>query len=86
MQDPCHHLLTPVFSQDGRVFIWTCDDASSNTWSPKLLHKFNDVVWHVSWSITANILAVSGGDNKVHPISLTWWTGPYLSLPTGEHD
>ncbi|XP_074169094.1 protein SEC13 homolog isoform X3 [Rhinolophus sinicus] len=51
-------------SQDGRVFIWTCDDASSNTWSPKLLHKFNDVVWHVSWSITANILAVSGGDNK----------------------
>nr|XP_045240668.1 protein SEC13 homolog isoform X2 [Macaca fascicularis]XP_045240669.1 protein SEC13 homolog isoform X2 [Macaca fascicularis]XP_045240670.1 protein SEC13 homolog isoform X2 [Macaca fascicularis] len=52
-------------SQDGRVFIWTCDDASGNTWSPKLLHKFNDVVWHVSWSITANILAVSGGDNKV---------------------
>uniref|UniRef100_A0A8C9CUS5 Protein SEC13 homolog n=2 Tax=Panthera TaxID=9688 RepID=A0A8C9CUS5_PANLE len=52
-------------SQDGRVFIWTCDDVSSNTWSPKLLHKFNDVVWHVSWSITANILAVSGGDNKV---------------------
>ncbi|ELK07876.1 Protein SEC13 like protein [Pteropus alecto] len=52
-------------SQDGRVFIWTCDDASSNMWSPKLLHKFNDVVWHVSWSITANILAVSGGDNKV---------------------
>ncbi|KAK2091467.1 GTPase-activating protein S13, partial [Saguinus oedipus] len=51
-------------SQDGRVFIWTCDDASGNTWSPKLLHKFNDVVWHVSWSITANILAVSGGDNK----------------------
>ncbi|XP_023392617.1 protein SEC13 homolog isoform X3 [Pteropus vampyrus] len=51
-------------SQDGRVFIWTCDDASSNMWSPKLLHKFNDVVWHVSWSITANILAVSGGDNK----------------------
>ncbi|XP_069907214.1 protein SEC13 homolog isoform X1 [Oryctolagus cuniculus] len=52
-------------SQDGRVFIWTCDDASGNTWSPRLLHKFNDVVWHVSWSITANILAVSGGDNKV---------------------
>uniref|UniRef100_A0A8B9YP18 Protein SEC13 homolog n=1 Tax=Bos mutus grunniens TaxID=30521 RepID=A0A8B9YP18_BOSMU len=51
-------------SQDGRVFVWTCDDASGNTWSPKLLHKFNDVVWHVSWSITANILAVSGGDNK----------------------
>lgn len=23
------------------------------------------MVWHVSWSITGNILAVSGGDNKV---------------------
>ncbi|XP_051549554.1 protein SEC13 homolog isoform X2 [Myxocyprinus asiaticus] len=52
-------------SQDGRVFIWTCDDPMGNTWTAKLLHKFNDVVWHVSWSITGNILAVSGGDNKV---------------------
>lgn len=51
--------------QDGRVFIWTCDDPAGNTWTAKLLHKFNDVVWHVSWSITGNILAVSGGDNKV---------------------
>lgn len=72
---------SPVFSQDGRVFIWTCDDASSNMWSPKLLHKFNDVVWHVSWSITANILAVSGGDNKVHPFSVTGGQGAiYLCL------
>ena len=47
------------------MFIWTCDDPSGNTWTAKLLHKFNDVVWHVSWSITGNILAVSGGDNKV---------------------
>lgn len=61
----CSASLVSVFLQDGRVFIWTCDDASGNSWSPKLLHKFNDVVWHVSWSITANILAVSGGDNKV---------------------
>lgn len=30
-------------SQDGHLFIWTYDDASSNTWSPKLRHKFNDV-------------------------------------------
>ena len=29
------------------------------------LHKFSDVIWHVSWSITGNILAVSGGANKV---------------------
>lgn len=73
-----------AFSQDGRVFIWTCDDASGNSWSPKLLHKFNDVVWHVSWSITANILAVSGGDNKVSAVAWTlhvallsranWWS------------
>lgn len=47
------------------MFIWTCDDPAGNTWTAKLLHKFNDVVWHVSWSITGNILAVSGGDNKV---------------------
>ena len=56
---------SPPHPQDGRVFIWTCDDPSGNTWTAKLLHKFNDVVWHVSWSITGNILAVSGGDNKV---------------------
>ena len=29
------------------------------------LHKFNDVVWHLSWSFAGNILAVSGGDNTV---------------------
>ena len=32
---------------------------------PKILHTFEDVVWHVSWSVSGNILAVSGGDNKV---------------------
>ena len=26
---------------------------------------FTDVVWHVSWSLTGDILAVSGGNNKV---------------------
>ena len=31
----------------------------------QILKKFGDVVWHVSWSVTGNILAVSGGDNKV---------------------
>ena len=31
----------------------------------QVLHTFNDVIWHVSWSITGDILAVSGGDNKV---------------------
>lgn len=68
----CPDNLVSVLLQDGRVFIWTCDDASGNSWSPKLLHKFNDVVWHVSWSITANILAVSGGDNKVSTPALAF--------------
>lgn len=53
-------------SQDCQVFIWTTDYESGGLgWTPKLLHKFNDVVWHLSWSVTGNILAVSGGDNKV---------------------
>nr|CAG4645585.1 EOG090X07N7 [Lynceus sp. MCZ IZ 141354] len=51
-------------SQDRRVIIWSNDGVSTN-WNPKILHTFDDVVWHVSWSITGNILAVSGGDNKV---------------------
>ena len=50
-------------SQDGHMFIWTHDNASGNMWLLKLLHKFNDV-WHVSWSITANILPFSGRNNK----------------------
>uniref|UniRef100_K1R2G9 Protein SEC13 homolog n=3 Tax=Magallana gigas TaxID=29159 RepID=K1R2G9_MAGGI len=49
-------------SQDLRVIIWTND---GNGWTQKVLNKFNDVIWHISWSITGNILATSGGDNKV---------------------
>ena len=33
--------------------------------SLQVLSTFNDVVWHASWSITGDILAISGGDNKV---------------------
>ena len=36
-----------------------------SSWTPKTLHTFDDVVWHVSWSVSGNMLAVSGGDNKV---------------------
>ncbi|XP_067012753.1 protein SEC13 homolog [Anabrus simplex] len=50
-------------SQDRRVIIWTSDD--NITWNPTVLHLFDDVIWNVSWSLTGNILAVSGGDNKV---------------------
>ncbi|RWS05287.1 protein SEC13-like protein [Dinothrombium tinctorium] len=51
-------------SQDRRVLIWSLD-GPSNTWTYKVLHTFDDVVWHVSWSAMGNILAVSGGDNKI---------------------
>ncbi|XP_013773949.1 protein SEC13 homolog [Limulus polyphemus] len=51
-------------SQDRRVIIWT-NDGTNDIWNYKVLHTFDDVVWHVSWSVTGNILAVSGGDNKV---------------------
>lgn len=50
-------------SQDCQVIIWTND--GTGNWTSKMLHKFNAAVWHVSWSVTGNILAVSGGDNKV---------------------
>lgn len=29
------------------------------------MNTFDDVVWNVSWSLNGNILAVSGGDNKI---------------------
>ena len=31
----------------------------------QVLNTFSDVIWHASWSITGDILAISGGDNKV---------------------
>lgn len=50
-------------SQDRRVIIWSSDDMTN--WTSTILHTFDDVIWNVSWSLTGNILAVSGGDNKV---------------------
>ena len=50
-------------SQDRRVIIWNTDDLS--TWTPTILNTFDDVVWNVSFSLTGNILGVSGGDNKI---------------------
>ncbi|EIF46429.1 GTPase-activating protein S13 [Brettanomyces bruxellensis] len=55
-------------SQDRTVIIWTKDVANANaTWRKQLLRsdKFPDVCWRVSWSMSGNVLAVSGGDNKV---------------------
>lgn len=63
-------LLTKFYiasaSQDRTVLIWTKDEASSK-WEKKPLTKesFPDVCWRASWSLSGNILAISGGDNKV---------------------
>eukprot|EP00128_Syssomonas_multiformis_P001587 Colp12_sorted_trinity150504_noHs@32576 len=51
-------------SQDGRVIIWTQDEKSLE-WRKVVLSKFPTVVWRLSWSVNGNILAVSGGDNRV---------------------
>lgn len=59
-QNKCEHF----FHQDRRVIIWM-NDGVTGTWQPRELNTFDDVIWHVSWSVTGNILAVSGGDNKV---------------------
>ena len=55
-------------SQDKTVRIWTCpasaDVSQASNWSCIEL-KFDAVVWRVSWSLSGNVLAVSGGDNRV---------------------
>ena len=51
-------------SQDKTVRIWTSDPAHPNEWKPTVL-EFDAVLWRVSWSLSGNVLAVSGGDNKV---------------------
>ena len=66
--------------QDCRVVIWT-NDGNSNNWTPTVLNKFKDVVWHLSWSITGNILAVSGGDNKVCLCAIISWAFFFISSP-----
>jgi len=49
---------------NGEVRIWT-KNAGIYTWESQVLPKFGFPMWHVSWSVTGNILAVSGGDNHV---------------------
>lgn len=51
-------------SQDKTVRIWTSDPANPGQWNSKVLN-FDAPVWRVSWSLSGNVLAVSGGDNKV---------------------
>ncbi|KAK5787599.1 hypothetical protein VI817_010096 [Penicillium citrinum] len=51
-------------SQDKTVRIWTSDASNPGQWTSQTL-EFDSVLWRVSWSLSGNILAVSGGDNKV---------------------
>lgn len=54
-------------SQDKKVIIWTNNEGPNapNDWEARLLGEFDDIVWHVSWSVMGNILAVSWGENRV---------------------
>lgn len=51
-------------SQDKTVRIWTNTPDQPNEWKAIEL-TFDAVLWRVSWSLNGNVLAVSGGDNKV---------------------
>jgi protein transport protein SEC13 len=51
-------------SQDKTVRIWTSDPSHPSEWQSTVLN-FDAVLWRVSWSLSGNVLAVSGGDNKV---------------------
>ena len=65
------NFLNILLNKGGKVIIWSSDlnDSSNNplsVWKSTVLHEFNSVAWHVSWSLTSNMLAVSTGDNKVN--------------------
>ncbi|KAK5739802.1 GTPase-activating protein S13 [Elasticomyces elasticus] len=55
-------------SQDRSVRIWTLPAGGNvedaNAWKCETL-EFEVVVWRVSWSMSGNVLAVAGGDNRV---------------------
>jgi protein transport protein SEC13 len=53
-------------SQDKTVRIWTSVNPSDpSSWTLSKTLTLDAVLWRVSWSLSGNILAVSGGDNKV---------------------
>jgi len=51
-------------SEDKTVVIWN-EDSKTGLWFKKQTLTFSQKVWKVSWSVMANILAVSQGDNNV---------------------
>ncbi|ODV92279.1 hypothetical protein CANCADRAFT_864 [Tortispora caseinolytica NRRL Y-17796] len=65
-------------SQDKTVLIWTQEGDGEWVQRPLQQEKFSEALWRVSWSLSGNILAVSGGDNKVtlwkESIQGTWET------------
>lgn len=70
----------PLVLQDKKVIIWT-QAPRSTEWTHTII-KFSCVLWRVSWSVTGNILAVSGGDNQVTlltPLSCS------LGIPLPDH-
>lgn len=52
-------------SLDCRVIIWKRNEKENGPWTSQVLNKFNSAIWHLSWSIAGNILAISGADNQV---------------------
>eukprot|EP00547_Thalassionema_nitzschioides_P008659 CAMPEP_0194229022 /NCGR_PEP_ID=MMETSP0156-20130528/43674_1 /TAXON_ID=33649 /ORGANISM="Thalassionema nitzschioides, Strain L26-B" /LENGTH=322 /DNA_ID=CAMNT_0038961557 /DNA_START=16 /DNA_END=984 /DNA_ORIENTATION=+ len=54
-------------SEDGKVLIWTSEkkEDQAERWKSTLLNDFGGPVWRVSWSLTAQLLAVSSGDSDV---------------------
>lgn len=53
-------------SQDHTVRIWTSPNpADPASWTLSKTLEFDSVLWRVSWSLSGNILAISGADNKV---------------------
>ncbi|QLQ79163.1 hypothetical protein HG537_0B05110 [Torulaspora globosa] len=53
-------------SQDRTCIIWS-QEHTGGPWKKTMLqqNKFTDVLWRASWSLSGNILALSGGDNKI---------------------
>lgn len=51
--------------QDRTVLVWTQEEGGEWTLQPLQQNKFPDVMWRVLWLLLGNVLAASGGDNKV---------------------
>ncbi|CCH61780.1 hypothetical protein TBLA_0F02400 [Henningerozyma blattae CBS 6284] len=53
-------------SQDRTCIIWT-QSGNEGVWRKTSLQqeRFPDVLWRASWSLSGNVLALSGGDNRI---------------------